>query len=180
MAASKKRSRAARPNRNSRPKNKVQVAAPAPLSGGVGIGRILLFGLFLVLAFFSFTALITYVPGQEVCFPDLLEGTFRDSDIRQPACCGKSGATFAVVAFYFFGGAAYLIPLFLVLLSVYMLRSRMGLSLYWKCTQMFFLLASGTLLLSLFFGGTTEFDSMVAGAGGGLGKLLSEDICEPV
>lgn len=180
MAAPKKRSRAARPNRNSRPKNKVQVAAPAPLSGGVGIGRILLFGLFLVLAFFSFTALITYVPGQEVCFPDWLEGTFRDSDIRQPACCGKAGATFAVIAFYFFGGGAYLIPLFLVLLSVYMLRSRMGLSLYWKCTQMFFLLASGTLLLSLFFGETTEFDSMVAGAGGGLGKLLSEDICEPV
>lgn len=178
MAAHKKRSRS-RENRSSRPKNK-PTPAPQLVPSGIGFGRVLCFIVFLVLAFFSFVALITYTSGQDVFFRELLEGIIRDSDIKTDACCGKLGSTFAAIAFYFFGVGAYLLPLFFALLSFYVLRPNAGFSLYWKCTQMFFLLASGSLLLSLFFGGSTQIDVMIAGPGGELGKFLHADVCEPV
>lgn len=177
MASSKKRPRSrgnnsSRIRKNSRPD-------PAPVPGTVGGVKILFFLLFLVFAFFSFIALVTYASGQDVYFREFFEHLIDDSEIKNNSYCGKIGSTFAAVAFYFFGIGAYLLPLFSALLSFYMLRPRGGFSLYWKCTQMFFLLASGTLLLTLFFGGKTEFDTMCAGPGGGLGSLLFEDICFP-
>lgn len=179
MSVRKKRSRSSE-SKASRSKNKSAKITPAPVPGSVGIGRILSFLFFLVLAFFTLISLITYTAGQDVYFRQWLESILVDSEIVSGGCCGKLGSTFSAVAFYFFGIGAYLLPLFAALLSVYMLRPRMGVSLYWKCTQMFFLLASGTLLLSLFFGGSSEFDIMLAGPGGGLGKLLLDDVCEPV
>ena len=50
---------------------------------------------------------------------------------------GKLGATVAVVAFYMFGLAAFMFPVFLFLFAYYMARFRADISLSWKTFLMF-------------------------------------------
>lgn len=179
MAGSKKRPRS-RESSTSRPKNKQAKTSPTPVPQSVGIGRILCFTAFVLLAIFTAISLGTYEVNQKIFFHDWLSGIIIDSNPTEESCCGRFGATVAALAFYFFGVGAYLLPLFFGLFAIYILRSRAAFSLYWKCTQMFFLLASGTLLLELFWGESAYFESMAAGPGGGLGKLLLDDVCERV
>lgn len=177
MATPKKRPRTRGAN-TSRKENKNRSDTNA-IPPTVGFSRVLFFVVFLVLAIFSCIALATYAGGQDIFFRDRFESIIVDSEIRDNPYCGKIGATFAAITLYFFGIGAYFLPLFFALLSFYMLQPRGGFHLYRKCAQMFFLLASGTLLLTLFFGGNTNFATMPAGPGGGLGKLLLNDICSP-
>ncbi len=156
-------------------------AVSAPKGGLAAEPRPALFLVFLLLGAFTLTALASFSPRQEFFFSEsLLDGFVLESPLTDGNLCGKLGATFAVLAFNFFGVGAFMLPFFAFLIAFWMLRSRADASMYWKCTLMFFLLASGTLLLTLFFDETTRFAVMPEGVGGGFGRLLFGDLCRPL
>ena len=102
---------------------------------------------------------------------------------------GKLGATVAVVAFYMFGLAAFMFPVFLFLFAYYMARFRADISLSWKTFLMFLALCSGAILLEIFPKDLIGFDPQASpqnpympsacGPGGAFGKFLFNDIFNP-
>ncbi|MGN0835219.1 MAG: DNA translocase FtsK 4TM domain-containing protein [Candidatus Spyradosoma sp.] len=183
MAASKKRPPRARGGRDADKGGRPPAeGGAAPAKGNLAAEpRPALFLVFLLLGAFALAALASFSPRQEFFFSEsLLDGFVLESPLTDGNLCGRLGATFAVLAFNFFGVGAFMLPFFAFLIAFWMLRSRADASMYWKCTLMFFLLASGTLLLTLSFDATTRFAAMPEGVGGGFGRLLFGELCRPL
>lgn len=107
-------------------------------------------------------------------------------DLSNPM--GRLGATIAVVAFYMFGLAAFMFPVFLFLFAYYMARYRADISFSWKTFLMFLALCSGATLLEVFPKDLIGFDPngpphpympSACGPGGWFGKFLFNDVLSP-
>ncbi len=110
-----------------------------------------------------------------------------EADLSNPL--GKLGATVAVIAFYMFGLASFMFPVFLFLFAYYMARFRADISFSWKTFLMFLALCSGATLLEVFPKDLIGFDPSadvphpympsVCGPGGWFGKVLFNDVFYP-
>ena len=169
-----------------RQKNVPEIKEPAKFNS---TSHPLLFSIFLAIGLFTLIALISFSNRQTFFGCEgVLECFATGSNLAEHNLCGKLGATFAVVAFNFFGIAAFMLPAFAFIFAYYMLRSRANVSMYWKSALMFFLLTSGSVLLRVipddFYGYTPDekllaISSMPQGPGGGLGNFLLNDLLGP-
>lgn len=123
--------------------------------------------------------------GEKGCLQSL--SITSESNLTNPM--GKLGATIAVVAFYMFGLAAFMFPVFLFLFAYYMARFRADISLSWKTLLMFLALCSGATLLEIFPKDLIGFDPAASpqnpympsacGPGGAFGKFLFNEVFNP-
>lgn len=136
-----------------------------------------------------FVALALFDNGQDFFGYD---SWLKDFAIVSPATSenplGKTGATFAVLAFNFLGLSAFMLPVFLLLFAFYMARFRADISLTWKTLLMAFALCAGATLLEIFPDDLLGFDPAFgesafmpsrSGPGGALGKFLFGEVFEP-
>lgn len=196
--ATPKNSRSAKRGNGKSPSHREKAPAPAPAGNFNSTTQPLLFLLTLIVGLLLLASLMLFEIGQPF-FGDGNPPLWGDkgwlqnlaitteADLSNPM--GKLGATIAVVAFYMFGLAAFMFPVFLFLFAYYTARFRADISFSWKTLLMFLALCSGATLLEVFPKDLIGFDPAASvphpympsacGPGGWFGKVLFNDIFNP-